>query len=182
MSTKTPTNKAAWATGTKQPLSVREAPYTRPLPNEIVVKNGAVAINPVDWIKIDMGDMMFQWIKYPFVFGYDCAGEVVEVGSSVTRLKVGDRVVGNSCGMNNKINKSSHSAFQNYTVLMDHMTSAIPDTLSFEKAAVMPLGLSTAACGMFQQDQLGLEFPTIPRSKAANGKTLIVWGGSTSVG
>ena len=179
---KMPTNAAAWSTGTQQPLEVKEAPYTRPLSNELVIKNGAVAVNPVDWIKIEMGEIMFSWIKYPFIFGYDNAGEVVEVGSSVTRFKAGDRVVGNACGMNEKTNKSSHSSFQNYTVMKEHMTSPIPATLSFEKAAVMPLGLSTAACGMFQKDQLDLEFPTVPRSKAGNGKTLLVWGGSTSVG
>jgi D-arabinose 1-dehydrogenase-like Zn-dependent alcohol dehydrogenase len=33
---------------------------------------------------------MFSWIKYPFIFGHDNAGEVVEVGSSVTRFKVGE--------------------------------------------------------------------------------------------
>jgi NADPH:quinone reductase-like Zn-dependent oxidoreductase len=84
--------------------------------------------------------------------------------------------------MNEKTNKSFHSSFQNYTVVKEHMTSPIPETLSFEKAAVMPLWLSTAACGMFQKGQLGLEFPTVPRSKAGNGKALLVWGGSTSVG
>ena len=179
---KMPTNAAAWSTGTQKPLEVRKAPYTRPLADELVVKNGAVAINPVDWLKIELGDIMFSWIKYPFVLGYDNAGEVVEVGSSVTRFKVGDRVVGNAVGMNEKTNKSSHGSFQNYTVLKQHMTSPIPDTMSYEKAAVMPLGLSTAACGMFQKDQLSLELPTVPRSQAGNGKTFLVWGGSTSVG
>lgn len=181
MSSKTPTNTAAWATGTNQPLVIKEAPYTRPLAHEIVVKNRAVAINPADWIKLGMS-MMFQWIQYPFIFGYDTSGEVVEVGSLVTRFKVGDRVVGHACGMNEKTNKSSHCAFQNYTVLLEHMTTPIPESLSFEKASVIPLGLSTAACGLYEENHLALEHPTSPRSKAGNGKTLLVWGGSTSVG
>ena len=183
MSAKQPINEAAWATGCQQPLSVKPAPYTRPLPSEIVIRNHAVAINPVDWIKLGMpGNLMFPWIKFPFIFGYDVSGEVVEVGSSVTRFSIGDRVLGHCCGMNEMVNKGSHSAFQLYTVLVEHMTSPIPDTLSFEKAAVVPLAFSTAACGMFKKDQLALEYPTSPRSKAGNGKTLLIWGGSTSVG
>jgi NADPH:quinone reductase-like Zn-dependent oxidoreductase len=181
MSSKVPINAAAWATGMNQPISVKSAPYTRPLAHEVVIKNHAVAINPADWIKLG-NSMMFQWIKYPFVFGYDTSGEVAEIGSSVTRFKVGDRVVGHACGMNEKINKSSHSAFQNYTVLLEHMTTPIPDSLSFEKASVIPLGLSTAAWGLYDTNQLALEPPTTPKSKAGNGKTLLVWGGSTSVG
>ncbi len=44
----------------------------------------------------------------------------------------------------------------------------------------MPLGLSTAACGLFMKDFLDLPFPTTPRT--VSGKTLLVWGCSTSVG
>jgi NADPH:quinone reductase-like Zn-dependent oxidoreductase len=81
-----------------QPLKVKTAPCTSPRENEIDIKNGAVAINLVDWLKQDMGDMVFSWIKYPLVLGSDVAGEVVEVGPAVTRFKVGDRVVGHAVG------------------------------------------------------------------------------------
>ena len=40
--------------------------------------------------------------------------------------------------------------------------------------------MTTAACALFQTDQLHLEYPTIPRTP--NGKTVLIWGGSTSVG
>jgi len=52
--------------------------------------------------------------------------------------------------------------------------------LSYESAAVIPLGLSTAACGLFQEDQLALQYPTTHTKPT--GKTLLVWGGATSVG
>ncbi|KAK9250246.1 hypothetical protein V1507DRAFT_506908 [Lipomyces tetrasporus] len=77
-------------------LEVNPAPYAPPGENEIVVKSGAVAINPVDWLKQDMGDMMFSWIKYPFVLASDVAGEVVQIGRPVSRFKVGDRVIGHA--------------------------------------------------------------------------------------
>jgi len=157
-----PSNTAAWLTAAKaNPLKVKTAPYTPPRENEIVIKNGAVAINPVDWLKQDMGDMMFSWIKYPFVLGSDVAGEVVEIGPAVTRFKVGDRIVGHAIGIGQKYNSSAKGAFQTYTVLFAHMASPIPSTLSYESAAVLPLGASTAACGLFQKDQLALQYPSV---------------------
>ena len=124
--------------------------------------------------------MMFSWLKYPFILGLDVAGEVVEIGPGVTRFKVHDRVVGHANGTDQQCNSPSHGAFQTYTVLMVNAASPIPSTMSYESAAVLPLGLSTAACGLFQKDQLGLQLPSA--SPEPVGKTLLVWGGSTSVG
>jgi NADPH:quinone reductase-like Zn-dependent oxidoreductase len=175
-------NTGVFATGRGKPFIVKETPYTHPLAHEIVVQNHALAINPIDWILLThLGVLSYNWIKYPFIFGYDNAGTVIEVGSSITRFKPGDRVVGLAGGMDEKTNKSSHSSFQKYTVMAEHMTSKIPDRMSSEEAVVLPLGLSTAACGLFQKDQLALEHPAVP-AKKENGKVLLVWGGSTSVG
>ncbi|KAI9759944.1 MAG: hypothetical protein M4579_001977 [Chaenotheca gracillima] len=176
-----PSNEAAWLMGAKQhPFQVASAPYTSPAKNQIVIKNGAVATNPLDFIKQDTGNLMFSWMKYPFTMGSDTAGEVVEVGPGVTRFKVGDRVVGHAVGMDDHYNTSAQGAFQTYTVLLAQMTSPIPDAMSYEAACVMPLGLSTAACSLFQKDQLAMQLPSV--SPSPTGKTLLVWGGSTSVG
>ncbi|MCJ1475381.1 hypothetical protein MMC13_004043 [Lambiella insularis] len=177
-----PPNSAAWVPAIKpktSPLEVKSAPYTAPGENQIVVKNNAIAVNPVDYVAKE-SDMIYGWLKYPFILGTDVAGEVVEVGKGVTRFQVGDRVVGMAAGADEKINSSAQGAFQAYTVLLSHMTSHIPSTISYESAAVLPLGLSTAACGLFQKDQLALQLPTVPPKPT--GKTVIVWGGSTSVG
>lgn len=176
-----PSNAAAWQTAPKaNPMEVKSAPYTSPRENEIVVKNGAVAINPVDWMIQDTGKMMFSWLKYPFILGLDLAGEVVEIGPGVTRFKVGGRVLGHANGTDQKYSSSAHGAFQNYVVLLVNAASPIPSTMSYESAAVLPLGVSTAACGLFEKDQLGLQYPSA--SPKPTGKTLLVWGGSTSVG
>jgi len=66
-----PQNKAAWLRAPATPLSVGSAPYTPPGPQELVIKNGAVAINPVDWVIPDKRGMMFKWIKDPFILGTD---------------------------------------------------------------------------------------------------------------
>jgi NADPH:quinone reductase-like Zn-dependent oxidoreductase len=173
-------NAAAWLNTKQSPLEVGPAPYTAPKADEIVVRNRAVAINPMDWIKQVAGDFLFNWIKYGFILGSDSAGEVVEVGSAVTRFKVGDRVLGHAVGTDPKRNSAAEGSFQTYTVLLERMASPIPAAMSYEDAAVLPLGLSTAACGLFEKDQLALDYPSA--SPTPKGRTLLVWGGSTSVG
>lgn len=186
-----PSNRAAWLSSkSERPLQVKAAPYTTPAANEIVVKNGAIAINPIDWSKQLLGNMMFSYIKYPFVLGEDVAGEVVEVGKDVTRFKPGDRVVGHALSMDPNVNRSADGGFQEYTVLKSHMASPLPDALSYERACVLPLCLSTAACGLFQKDFLALDHPSAsaptPNTSAGkdgkNKQVLLVWGASTSVG
>jgi NADPH:quinone reductase-like Zn-dependent oxidoreductase len=175
-----PTNEAAWLPAKTSTLEVGPAPYTPAGAQEIVVRNHAVAINPVDWIKAIVGDMMFSWIKRPFVLGSDIAGEVVEVGAGVTRFKVGDRVVADAIGSDPNRNRAAEGAFQLYSVALEHMASPIPDTLSYASASVLPLAISTAACGLFEKDHLALQHPSLtPRS---TGETVLIWGGSTSVG
>ena len=61
-------------------------------PHELIIRNAAVAINPLDTHMQQAGVFVQQW---PAVFGCDVAGEVHEVGSEVAgRFKKGDRVIG----------------------------------------------------------------------------------------
>ena len=86
-----PKNQAAWLRMAESPLEVGDAPVPKAAEGEIIVKNAAVAINPLDCHMQDTGVFVQQW---PTVFGCDVAGEVYEVGSSVNRFKKGDRVIG----------------------------------------------------------------------------------------
>ena len=177
------TNSAAWLSAEKaRPLDVRSAPYTPPKENEVVIKNAAIGLNPVDYARQDLGAALFAWTTYPAILGTDVAGEIVEVGSGSTaasRFKPGDRVVGLASELKN--NQPTEGAFQSYVVLQSHLVSPIPSGLSFESAAVIPLGISTAACGLFQNDHLALQHPTVPRA-APTGRTVLIWSGSSSVG
>ena len=136
-----PQNQAAW-TVPKLPLQVREAPYAEPGPGEILVRNRAVAINPVDWLLPYLSSVAFPWIKYPFVLGSDVAGEVVAVGEGVTGFKAGDRVLAMASGTIKSRNRSSEGAFQTYVIVLPRVTTPIPDALSYEDAAVLPLGVA----------------------------------------
>jgi NADPH:quinone reductase-like Zn-dependent oxidoreductase len=173
-------NSAAWLPAAKAAsFEVRSAPLWTPAEGEILVKNGAVAINPVD------GSLQtFAWfpMQYPTILGQDVAGEVVAVGDGVTRFKIGDRVLGQALGMTTQ--RDQDHAFQQYTIIKSHMASQLPASISNQSAAVIPLGCSTAACGLFQQEPyLGLDLPSEARSSPiANKGTLLVWGGSSSVG
>jgi NADPH:quinone reductase-like Zn-dependent oxidoreductase len=164
-----PTNTAAYLNAVGEPLEVKTAPYTAPGEDQIVIQNKAIAINPVDYAIQMMGQKLFSWLKFPTIIGEDVAGEVVEIGSGVTDFKVGDRVVGHTT-----------AAFQTYPVLASYMASQLPDSVSYEQAAVIPLGLSTALLGLFHPEYLALQFPSVDAQPT--GKTLLIWGGATSVG
>jgi NADPH:quinone reductase-like Zn-dependent oxidoreductase len=173
-------NTALWLAKRGAKLTVGPAPYTSPAANEVVVRVRAVAVNPVDAIPGFFYRLVVPWLRFPAVIGSDIAGEVVEVGDGVARLSPGDRVIGHALGLERSRNRAAEGAFQEYTVLLGHMVSPIPDGLAFEQAAVLPLGLSTAATGLFQQDHLALALPKL--GAPDRGETVLVWGGSSSVG
>jgi (R,R)-butanediol dehydrogenase/meso-butanediol dehydrogenase/diacetyl reductase len=90
----------------------------------------------------------------PVVLGHEFSGEVIEVGSEVINIKVGDRVVAEPmivCGkcpacLEGKYNLCSSlgchgqcgtiGGFSEYSVLPERFVHKIPDNLSYEKAAL----------------------------------------------
>ena len=73
-----------------------------------------------------------------------------------------------------------YSGFQLYSVAFEIAVSPIPESLPYEQAVVLPLAISTAASGLYQKELLGLPYPTL--EPKPSGKTILVWGGSSSVG
>lgn len=174
---KMPSNSAAWITeAEKVPLEVKEAPLWTPKENEVLIKNHAVAINPIDG---SVQQFAYLPLEYPSILGSDVAGEVVAVGPNVTRWKEGDRIIGH--GLVFWDLKTEGAAFQDYTIVTTNMGSEIPANVAFEDAVVLPLCLSTASTGLFHEHYLGLQLPTSPAQKPI-GKTLVIWGGASCVG
>ncbi|WP_418609636.1 zinc-binding alcohol dehydrogenase family protein [Gluconobacter cerinus] len=161
------------------PFSVHVVPDTAPGMDEILVSVRAVAVNPFERLIQSMGDIITPWMTYPAILGSDVAGDVIAIGSNITRFKVGGRVAGFAAG-GEKGRRSAEGAFQEQVILMEKMTMPLPDNLSFEAASVLPLCLTTAAAGLFQPDFLAMRHPSVQPSPVA--ETLVVWGGSTSVG
>lgn len=174
--TETMTNQAAWQHAPGQPLRIGAADLPQLTENQILIRNAAIAINPLDWILQDIA--LLPWLDYPAILGSDVAGEVAAVGSGVERFKVGDRVIGQAVGTT--VNEPAQGAFQRHTIVLDYMAAPIPDDMTFAEAAVLPLGLGTAASGLYGRTQLALEPPS--HSPTARVETVLVWGGSSSVG
>ena len=159
---------------------VRSVPPRTAGAGELVVRVRAVAVNPIDRLNGPGRRLVLPWLRYPAVLGTDVAGEVAAVGSGVARFAVGDRVLGHAAGVERSRNRPEEGAFQTHVVLLERVTTSLPDALSFEQAAVLPLALSTAAAGLFEPEQLALRRPGA--DAAAQGDVIVVWGGSTSVG
>ncbi|KAB8220796.1 chaperonin 10-like protein [Aspergillus novoparasiticus] len=159
----------------KTPLEIQQAPYPTPDPGTIVVRNHAVAINPVDW-KLQKFEIFP--LKYPFILGEDVAGEVIAIGDGVTNFTLGQRVIGHCKNFTTGDNR--YSGFQDFTILSATLTASLPPSISYEKAVVLPVSISTAAAGLFQKDYLNLPHPSL--SSQPTGQTILIWGGSSSVG
>lgn len=181
-------NRAAWLVSPKsQSFQIKDSIYPKVDLHAVLIKVRAWAVNPVDrMIQTQGSSLSYPWLKYPIILGYDVAGQVLEVGSEVSRIQVGDRVCGLSYGCEKSETAISaskvfpRSGFQEYVLLSEHMTTRIPQSITYEQASVLPLGLSTAACGLFQADQLNLRRPSL--NPESIGETVLIWDGSSSVG
>ncbi|KIW21572.1 hypothetical protein PV08_02152 [Exophiala spinifera] len=175
-----PTNRAAFIPSKQShPMQVGSAPYSSPGENEITIRTRAVAINPADHLLQKLGILI---TKYPAILGCDAAGDVVEVHPSLSsRFSTGDRVYGATAPLQNKDGLYAYSGFQEYVVMKMPSIAHIPARLDYKDAVVLPLGVWTAASCIFDENILGLAMPSAGR-EAGKGKTLIVWGASSSVG
>ena len=76
-------------------LHLADTATPTPGPNEVLVENKALSINPVDF-KTARGGAMYNAITAdaPTIVGWDISGEVTQVGAGVTQFKPGDAVFG----------------------------------------------------------------------------------------
>jgi NADPH:quinone reductase-like Zn-dependent oxidoreductase len=92
------------------------------------------SINPVDW-KMRSGAAKARFpVEFPAVLGRDAAGEVVAVGSGVTRFKPGDRVLG-----------LVHGAYAEQVAAPAECWALVPANLDLTDAGALPLVLLTGA-------------------------------------
>ncbi len=79
--------------------------------------------------------------------------------------------------------KDEDGGFQLYSAAIAAKTVKLPDSVSFAQGSVIPLALDTAAVGLYSKVAdgfLGLPLPSL--NPTSSGKTIVLWGGSTSVG
>ncbi|KAM0464849.1 hypothetical protein ACHAPV_001840 [Trichoderma viride] len=176
-----PSNRASWLLDKQHPVNaVKIAPYTAASNNEIVIKVQAIAINPADVKVQQMGILITE---YPAILGCDVAGEVIEVGPLLADIyRVGDRVIGQTSCLERKNNTYCYSGFQEYVVLKSPKIAKLPADVEYKDAVVLPLGISTAASCLFNKSESSFRAPTLNGTKPGTGQTVLVWGGSSSVG
>lgn len=107
------------------------------------------------------------------------AGTALEIGSNVTTFEKGDRVLAHCISIAN--GKAFNQAFQSQSqsLVPVEVAAIIPNNTSFEFAAVVPLALSTASAGLYESGHLRLPLPSA--SPKDSGKTILLWGGSSSI-
>lgn len=137
-------NQAAVLKEEKANLTIEERPIPRPGPLDVLVKNHAVATNPVDWKMQKSGHYLE---KYPAILGSDVSGVVDAVGSDVKHFQKGDRVTGFADGLLSK--DPRNGAFQQYSLVKDCALAKIPDSMSFEEGSILPMSVATSAVGIF---------------------------------
>ncbi|EPQ30569.1 uncharacterized protein PFL1_02093 [Pseudozyma flocculosa PF-1] len=144
--------------------------------DEVLIRNTATAINPVDW---KARDYKLFISDYPAVLGSDAAGEIAAVGSAVNNVKEGDRVFYQGILGNN-----ASSTFQQYTVLPAALVGLTPNNVTDDEAAGISLATVAALVGLY--DKSGHALPKAPWDQGGDqvgkGKAIVVLGGSSSVG
>ena len=106
----------------------------RPLikPDEILVRVHAVGLNPIDYM-IPKGTFkpMLKF-KLPATLCSDLAGVVVDVGSRVSRFKVGDAVFASLFDLGN-------GSLAEFAAVPEHVAAHKPANLDFAQAASVPM-------------------------------------------
>jgi L-iditol 2-dehydrogenase len=115
--------------------SVQELEVPSVAADEVLVRSRNVGICHSDF-ELYEGRYIIP-VSYPIVPGHEWSGEVAEVGSAVTSLRAGDRVVG-ECVVNNGADHFGFSiggADAEYFVAKASWLHRIPDELSFAHGA-----------------------------------------------
>ncbi|WP_020614883.1 NADP-dependent oxidoreductase [Paenibacillus daejeonensis] len=133
--------------GSKEELVEQEVNKPNAEANQVVVKLEATSINPIDW-KLREGYLkqMFDW-EFPIILGWDAAGVISEIGSHVTKWKVGDRVF-------SRPDTTRLGTYAEYTAIDEHLLAKVPDSITSEEAAAVPLAGLTAWQALFTHGNL----------------------------
>lgn len=130
---------------------------------QVLVKVGAVAVNPIDtYVRSGMIKMD---LPSPFIVGCDLAGVVEAVGPHATRFQIGDRVWGTNQGLLGR-----QGTFAEHVAVDEFWLYPTPARVTDEQAAAISLVGITAHLGLVREARLHA------------GETLFVNGGSGGVG
>ena len=174
--------------GDVEKLQVQELPEPQIGPDDCLIRVRAIGCNYTDiWARRGLPGVK---ILLPHISGSDAAGEVVSVGSAVTSLQAGQRVLvhpGISCRICEACTSGNEAfcrdfkiwgfqtgpndgAYAQFARLPAVNLIPMPDSLSFEQAASLPLVLETAWRML------------VTRARIAAGDMVLIWGAAGGLG
>ena len=140
-------------------LKLEEVPTPQPGPNQVLVRNHAVGVNPVDtYLRTNTDN---RGPKLPYTPGSDAAGVVEAVGPGVTGVKAGDRVY---------VGGTSTGAYAELSLCEQTQVHPLAGNVTFAQGAAMNVPYATAYHAL------------INRARGEAGETVLVHGASGGVG
>ena len=149
--------KSYWikAEGGKTVVELRDVPIPEPAAGELIVRMRASSLNRGELLAA----IGLHSADEPRLLGSDVSGEVHAVGAGVTGFKPGDRIMGRGRG-----------ACSEYARLPLHQAVLMPERLTWEQAAALPVVYITAYEILY------------PYGRLKAGESLLVVGASSGVG
>ena len=145
--------------GAADVMKLEDVPTPSPSENQVLVKIEAAGVNPVDtYIRSGLYPAK---PNLPFTPGKDGAGIVEAIGETVTKFKVGDRVL---------TADSVSGTYAEFCLCEEKHLIKLPENVSFEQGAGVFVPFATAYRALFQ------------KAKAKSGETVLVHGASGGVG
>ena len=147
------------AYGGPEVLKLEEVPTLKAGAGQVLVRNHAVGVNPVDTYLRSNTDN--RGPKLPYTPGSDAAGVVEAVGSDVTGVKAGDRVY---------VGGTATGAYAELCLCAPAQVHALAGQVSFAQGAAVNVPYATAYHALFN------------RGHGDAGETVLVHGASGGVG
>lgn len=129
--------------GPPEVMSIQEVELPACEPEQVRLRVHAIGVNPVDTY-IRSGSYTLS-ASLPYTPGWECAGEVLEVGSAVTGLEVGQRVY---------TTRTSSGAYAQEAIAHAHDVHPLPPTSAYEQGAAVGIAYATAYRALFGEGEL----------------------------
>lgn len=124
--------------GPPEVMSIQEVELPACEPEQVRLRVHAIGVNPVDTY-IRSGDYTLS-ASLPYTPGWECAGQVLEVGSAVTSLEVGQRVY---------TTRTSSGAYAQEAIAHADDVHPLPPSISYEQGAAVGIAYATAYRALF---------------------------------
>lgn len=135
----------------------------------VVIRVGATSFNYHDVFTVR--GMPGIKVPMPMIIGLDIAGEIIETGPGVTAWKKGDRVLVNPLNRQKGLmGEMMHGGLAEKCLVAEHQLIRMPDGVTFEEAASLPVAYGTAHRMIITHDTI------------RKGEKVLVLGASGGVG